>query len=167
MRWLRYGWVSEKRVTTAESVQELARLAGQTTVALAATDPSEDAGQRLALLLGQGDDAKAKLAEQRLARAREQLIHATGESGEAIRAALEAQWVTRLTDLLEEYPGVEADLRALVKEIRAALPAMALPAPDDVARQAKDVALSAGRGVSAITLAHGGVRLPNPTSPQP
>ena len=39
------------------------------------------------------------------------------------RAALEAQWVTRLADLLEEDPGVEADLRTLVQEIQAQLPA--------------------------------------------
>lgn len=37
--------------------------------------------------------------------------------------ALAAQWTTRLADLLEEDPGVEADLRTLVQEIRVALPA--------------------------------------------
>jgi hypothetical protein len=106
----------------AAALIALAALAGNTVVTAAVTDAWESAREGFARLLGRGDPAKAKLAEQRLAETHDQLAEASGADLEGTRAALEAQWVTRMRDLLEEDPGVEADLRALVREVRSQLP---------------------------------------------
>src|SRR5215469_2865714 len=103
----------------AEALVALAALAGNTVVTAAVTDAWESARKGFARLLGRGDPGKTKLAEERLAQTHDQLAQSTGADLEQTRTALEAQWVTRLTDLLEEDPGVEADLRALVQEIQA------------------------------------------------
>ena len=132
----------------AEGVQDLAQLAGRTLMAVAVTDPSGAAGHRFGLLLGQGNDGKAKLAEQRLAQTRQQLARAAYGRAEGVWVALEAQWVTRLADLLEECPGVEAELRALVEETRAALPTGVKTGAHDVARRAGNVPISAGHYVA-------------------
>ena len=70
------------------------------------------------------------MAERRLAETREQLTGTEGQDLEQARAALAERWAVRLADLLEENPGVEADLRALVQEIQAALPAGMVSAAD-------------------------------------
>jgi hypothetical protein len=98
----------------AEDMMALASLAGNTVVAAAATDVWEAAKRGLARLLGRGDPDRTKVAERRLAETHEQLIGVAGADLESARTGLQAQWVTRLADLLEEDPGVEADLRALV-----------------------------------------------------
>lgn len=61
--------------------------------------------------------------ERRLAETCEQLAGAKSQDLEQARAALAERWAGRLADLLEEYPDTEADLRALVQQIHAALPA--------------------------------------------
>jgi hypothetical protein len=118
-------------------------------------------------LLGRGDPAKAKLAEERLAETHDQLAEASGADLEGTRAALEAQWVTRMRDLLEEHPGVEADLRALVQEIRAQLPAGTVSAADHAVAAGRDVNISADRGGIAAGMIHGNVAPPGPTHPGP
>jgi hypothetical protein len=65
---------------------------------------------------------------------------------ESARAALEAQWVTRMRDLLEEDPGVEADLRTLVGEIQARLPAGMVAAADHSVAAGRDVNITAPGG---------------------
>ena len=89
----------------------LAALAGNTVVTAAVTDAWESARQGFERLLGRGDLARTKLAEERLAETHDQLTRAVGADLERTRAALEAQWVTRMANLLEEDPSVEADLR--------------------------------------------------------
>src|ERR1035441_1886168 len=95
----------------------LAALAGNTVVTAAVTDAWEAARKGFARLLGRGDPDRTKAAERRLAETHDQLTEATSADLERVRAALEAQWTTRLADLLEDDPGVEADLRTLVAEI--------------------------------------------------
>ena len=124
----------------------LAALAGNTVVTAAVTDAWEAARKGFARLLGRGDPAKTKLAEERLAETHDQLTQAPGAELERVRAALEAQWVTRLTDLLEEDPGVEADLRALVEEVQAQLPAGMVSAADHAVAAGRDVNISASGG---------------------
>jgi hypothetical protein len=114
----------------AETLVALAALAGNTVVAAASTDAWEAARRGFARLLGRGDPGRTEVAERRLAETHEQLTRRAGTDLEAARSALEAQWVTRLADLLEEDPGVEADLRTLVQEIQAALPAGMMSASD-------------------------------------
>ena len=123
----------------AEALMALATLAGNTVVTAAVTDAWEAARKGFARLLGRGDPEKTKLAERRLEETREQLTEATGADLEQARAALQAQWVTRLADLLEEDPGVEADLRALVQEIQAQLPAGMVSAADHAVAAGRDV----------------------------
>src|SRR5215472_1993925 len=120
------GWVAIEGVAgmpVAEALVALAALAGNTVVTAAVTDAWESARKGFARLLGRGDPGMTRLAEERLAETHDQLAEATCADRERTREALEAQWVTRLADLLEEDPGVEADLRTLVQEIQARLPA--------------------------------------------
>jgi hypothetical protein len=147
----------------AESLMALASLAGQTVVTAAVTDAWEAARKGFARLLGRGNPDRTKVAERRLAETHEQLTGAAGTDLEQARAALEAQWVTRLADLLEEDPGVEADLRALVQEIQAALPAGMVSAADHAVAAGRDVKISASHGGVAAGVIHGNVAPPNPT----
>jgi hypothetical protein len=145
----------------------LAALAGNTVVTAAVTDAWEAARKGFARLLGRGDPAKAKLAEERLAETHDELTQATGADLERTRAALEAQWATRMRDLLEEDPGVEADLRTLVEEIQARLPAGTVSAADHAVAAGRDVNIIASGGGTAAGVIHGNVAPPGPTSPGP
>jgi hypothetical protein len=136
-------------------------------VTAAVTDAWESARKGFARLLGRGDPAKTKLAVERLAETHDQLADATGTNMERVRAALEAQWVTRVRDPLEEDPGVEADLRTLVQEIQAQLPAGMVSATDHAVAAGRDVNISASGGGVAAGVIHGNVAPPNPTPPGP
>jgi hypothetical protein len=116
---------------------------------------------------GRGDPAKTKLAEERLAETHDQLTQATGTDLERTRAELEGQWVTRMRDLLEEDPGVEADLRTLVQEIQAQLPAGMVSAADHAVAAGRDVNISASEGGVAAGVIHGDVTPLGPTRPGP
>lgn len=150
----------------AEALVALAALAGNTVVTAAVTDTWGSARKGFARLLGRGDPAKTKLAEERLAEAHDQLAEAAGADLEGIRAALEVQWATRMRDLLEEDPGVEADLRALVQEIRAQLPAGTVSAADHAVAAGRDVNITASGGGTATGVIHGNVGA-NPPPPGP
>ncbi len=68
---------------------------------------------------------------------------------ERARAALAQRWAGRLADLLEEDPGVEAELRALVQEVQAQLPG-AVSAADHAAAAGRDLTSEeSGGGVAA------------------
>jgi hypothetical protein len=149
----------------AETLTALAALAGNTVVAAATTDAWEAARHGFARLLGRGDPDRAKVAERRLAETHEQLRVAAGADLEPVRSALQAQWVTRLVDLLEEDPGVEDDLRALVQEIQAELPASVVSAADHSAAAGRDMTIKASGGGIAAASIHGNVAPPGPTDP--
>jgi len=150
----------------AEALIALAALAGNTVVTAAVTDAWESARKGFARLMGRGDPARIKLAEERLAQTHDQLAQATGADLEQTRAALEAQWVTRLTDLLEEDPDVEADLRTLVEEIQAQLPAGIVSAADHSVAAGGNVTATAKSGGVAANVVHGDVHA-GPTRPGP
>jgi hypothetical protein len=151
----------------AETLTALAALAGNTVVAAATTDAWEAARHGFARLLGRGDPDRTKVAERRLAETHEQLTVAAGADLEPVRSALQAQWVTRLVDLLEEDPGVEDDLRALVQEIQAELPASVVSAADHSAAAGRDMIIEASGGAIAAASIHGNVAPPGPTDPGP
>jgi hypothetical protein len=151
----------------AETLMALAALAGNTVVAAATTDAWDAARRGFARLLGRGDPDRTQLAERRLAETREQLTVAAGADLEPVRSALQAQWVTRLADLLEEDPGVEDDLRALVQEIQAELPASVVSAADHSAAAGRDMTIKASGGGIAVASIHGNVAPPGPTDPGP
>ena len=73
----------------------------------------------------------------------------------------------RLADLLEEDPDAEADLRALVQQIQAALPAGMVSAADHAVAAGRDVNISASGGGVAAGVIHGNVAPPDPTRPGP
>ena len=151
----------------AEALTALASLAGNTVVAAAATDAWEAARRRFARLLGRGDPKQEQLAAARLEEMHKQLAGAAGADLDQARAAQAQRWAGRLADLLEEDPGVEAELRALVEEIRAALPAGTVLATDHAVAAGRDVNITAsGGGVAAGTI-HGDVSAANPTQPGP
>jgi hypothetical protein len=147
-----------------EGLMALAALAGRTVVAASATDAWEACKRGFGRLLGRGDPNKEQLVEQRLEDTRQQLA---GADSEQARAAQEGQWTTRLADLLEENPGAEAELRALVREIQAQLPAGVVSAADHAAAAGRDVNISASGGGIAAGVIHGNVAPPDPPRPGP
>jgi hypothetical protein len=151
----------------AEGLMVLATLAGQTVVTAAATDAWEAARRGFARLLGRGNARQEQLAEQRLEQTRRQLTGPAGTDLELARAVLAAQWATRLADLLEEDPGAEADLRALVQQIQEALPAGMVSATDHAVAAGRDVNIGASAGGVAAGVIHGDVAPPNPPGPDP
>lgn len=150
----------------AETLTALAALAGNTVVTAATTDAWEAARRGFARLLGRGDPKQEQLAEQRLAETCEQLAGAQGQDLEQARAALAGRWATRLADLLEEDPGAEADLRDLVQQIQAALPAGIVSASDHAVAAGRDLNVSATSGGIAAGVIHGNV-MPGPTQQGP
>jgi hypothetical protein len=151
-----------------EALIGLAALAGNTVVVAAATDAWEAARRKFARLLGHGDPGKEQLAEQRLEQTHQQLTAAAGGADlEQARAAQAQRWEGRFADLLEEDPDIEADLRALVEEIRALLPAGVVSAADHSVAAGRDVNISASGGGVAAGVIHGDVMAGNPPGPGP
>jgi hypothetical protein len=146
-----------------EALIALAALAGNTVVAAATTDAWEAARRKFARLLGRGDLNREQLAETRLEETRQQLEAVGGRELEKAQADLGRAWQVRIADLLEEDPSIEAELRALVEEIRAQLPTGTVAAADHAVAAGRDVNISAsGSGVAAAVI-HGNVAPPNPT----
>jgi len=148
-------------------VVALASLAGNTVVAAATTDAWQAARRRFARLLGRGDPKQEGLAEQRLDETRAQLVGAEGADRERVCAVLAERWAGRLADLLEEDPGVEAELRVLVEEVRAALSAGVVSAEGHAVAAGRDVNVTASGGGIAAGVIHGNVGPPNPSRPSP
>jgi hypothetical protein len=147
-----------------ESLFVLAAVAGRTIVAAADTDVWPTAERGFVRLLGRRDEPQAKLAEQRLKETRMRVTGAAGTEtdSEPARAALAERWAGRLADLLEENPDTEADLRALVQRIQAALPAgMVSPSDRVVATDGEPGLSAAGTGAAAVVI-HEGAEPPNP-----
>ena len=108
----------------------LAQWAGLTVAAAAVTDVWDTARHKIARLLGRGDPKKTEVAERWLDETHQQLTAAEGEDLEPVQAAVARRWEGRFADLLDEDPGVEAGLRALVEEIAAQLPTGMVSAAD-------------------------------------
>ncbi len=145
----------------------LAQFAGQTVAQAAITDVWESVRGRFARLLGRGDARKTEVAEGWLAQTRDQLTAAPGAELEQARQALAERWAGRFADLLDEDPGIEAELRALVEEVAAQLPAGSVSAADHSVVAGRDVNIKASRGGTAAGVIHGNVVPPGPTPPGP
>jgi hypothetical protein len=150
-----------------EALIALAALAGNTVVTAATTDAWEAARRKFARLLGRGDPKKEQLADKRLEETRQQLEGVSGEELRKAQADLARAWQVRLEDLLEEDPGIEAELRAMVEEIRAQLPAGTVTAADHAVAAGRDVNIKAISGGLAAGVIHGDVAPPGPTRPGP
>jgi hypothetical protein len=149
-----------------EALLALAQFAGQTVAAAAITDAWESARHRFARLLGRGDPKKTVVAERWLEETHEQLTVA-GTELEPVRAAQAQRWQGRFADLLDEDPGIEAELRALVEEIQAQLPAGVVSAADHSVTAGGNVNIGATSGGVAAGVIHGEVSAGNPPSPGP
>jgi hypothetical protein len=145
----------------------LAAQAGNTLVAAATTGVWEVAGGKLVPLLGAGDRKKEQLAERRLKETRQQLERVSGRELERARADLGRVWQVRLADLLEEDPAVEAELRAVVKEILAQLPAWTVAAAEHAVAAGQDVNTSASEAGGAAGRPQGEVVPLGPTRSAP
>ena len=142
----------------AEGLLTLAAQAGWTVVTAADTDAWDTARHGFSHLLGQGDPEQTKLAERRLDETREQLAGAAGAQREEVRTTLAERWAGRLTDLMEEHGVAEADLRALVKEIHAALPARMVSASDHAVSAEKDMNVKTHYGEDVTQVFYRGQR---------
>jgi hypothetical protein len=149
-----------------EVLMALVQWAGQTVATAAVTDVWESARRKFARLFGRGDPNRTEAAERWLAQTREQLT-AAGADLEPARAAQARRWEGRFADLLDEDPGLEAELRALVEEIAAQLPAGTVAAADHSVAAGRDVSISASGGGVAAGVIHGGVSAGNPPGPGP
>jgi hypothetical protein len=146
----------------------LAQFAGQTVAGAAITDMWEAVRSRFARLLGCGDARKTAVAEQWLAQTHDQLTTAAaGAELEQVKEAQADRWADRFADLLDEDPGVETELRALVEDVAAQLPAAAVSAADHSLAAGRDVNITASGGGTAAGVIHGNVAPPNPTGPGP
>jgi glycogen debranching enzyme len=150
-----------------EVLMALAQWAGQTVAAAAVTDVWESAWRRFARLLGRGDARKTEVAERWLAETHQQLTVVEGADLDQARAVQAQRWEGRFADLLDEDPGAEADLRALLEEIRAALSAGVVSATGHGVAAGRDVSIRADRGGVAAGVIHGNVAPPNPPGPGP
>jgi hypothetical protein len=150
-----------------EVLMALAQFAGQTVAAAAITDVWETVRGRFARLLGRGDPRKTEVAEQWLAQTCQQLTAAPGSELERAREVQAERWAGRFADLLDEDPGLEAGLRALVEEVAAQLPAVAVSAADHSVAAGRDVTITASGGGIATGVIHGNVAPPNPPGPGP
>ena len=150
-----------------EVLVALAQWAGQTVAAAAVTDVWEAARHKVARLLGRGNPKKTEVAERWLDETHQQLTVAQSADLEPVQAAAARRWEDRFADLLDEDPGVEADLRALAEEIAAQLPAGMVSASDHAVAAGRDVNISASQGGVAAGVIHGDVSAGNPPVPGP
>ena len=92
---------------------------------------------------------------------------AAGLELEQVQAEQAERWAGRFADLLDEDPGLEGELRALVEEIRAQLPTDGSRATDHSVAAGANVNIRASTWGTAAGVIHGDVALGNPTGPGP
>jgi hypothetical protein len=152
--------------STGEGIQlmdaaTLAALAGNALVTAAVTDVWEDVRHKIARLFGRGQPDSQ--IERRLDATREQLAATDPDELEGAQVIQAAQWTTRFGDLLADHPEADAELRALVAEIQAAVP---VTATDHSVAAGRDLSVQADRGGVAAAVIHGDVTS-GPTGPGP
>ena len=151
---------------SGDVLMALAQFAGQTVARAAITDAWEAVRGRFARLIGRGNSRKTEVAERWLAQTRDQLTAAADSELELARQAQAERWAGRFADLLDEDPELESELRALVAEVAAQLPAGAASAADHSVAAGRDMTITASGGGTAAGVIHGNVA-PNPTPPGP
>jgi len=95
---------------------------------------------------------------------RGQLTAVSGAELAARRASAAGAWQARLEDLLQEQPGLAADLRVLVAQIRVPVPAVGVAASGHALAAGGNVSITASGGGTAAGVIHGSVT-PGPTGP--
>lgn len=151
---------------SAEVLLALAQWAGQTVAAAAVTDVWESARGRFARLIGRGEPKKTEAAERWLAQTHDQVTAAgPGVAVEQAQQAAAERWAGRFADLLDEDPGLEPELRALVEEVAAGLPAAEVSAANHSVAAGHDVNIRASESSFSAGIVHGNVTMPDPTHP--
>ena len=145
------------------SLEALAAQAGNTVVAAAVTDAWGVVRDRLSRLFGRGHPDAA--VERRLDVTRGQLAAASVQELDGVRSALQAQWLTRVMDFLEENPAAEVDLRALVEDVRALLPERPVSASGYSLSAGRDISLRSWDGGTSIGAMHVNIGAPGPSTP--
>ena len=140
-------------------VVALAAMAAAALVQAMVTDGWEGVRHKVARLFGRGQPDVA--IERRLDATRDQLTAATPGDLDTVQAALAAQWETRFADLLADHPDAEAELAALVKDIRPTV-----TAADHSVAAGGNVTATAQDGGVAANVIHGDVHA-GPTRPGP
>jgi hypothetical protein len=100
----------------SEALTTLASVGGTALVTAMVTDGWEGIRARFASLIGRGRPAEIDTAGARLDLSRAVLEGLTGSDLERARTEQEIVWRTRLGDLLEQDPSVEAELRDFITE---------------------------------------------------
>jgi hypothetical protein len=152
---------------SGEVLVGLAQFAGQTVAAAAITDLWESVRGRFARLIGRGDRRKIEVADRWLAQTHIELTAIAGAELERAKHAQAERWAGRFADLLDEDPQLGTELRALIEEVDAELPAAAAAAADHSVAAGRDVKISADRGGIAAGVIHGNLAPPDPTLPGP
>lgn len=127
----------------------LALSGASTLVSAAATDTWKTARAGFLKLFAHGDPQRERIAANRLDEAAAQVESTGAEHRDEVREALVQVWRVRLGDLLEEQPDAAEQVRALIEQVYAALPA---------ARQHWAQAIGTG---AVITANSGGVNIAN------
>jgi hypothetical protein len=138
-------------------VVALAAMAAAALVQAMVTDGWEGVRHKVAAIFGRGQPDPA--VERRLDATRDQLAAALPGELPGAQAVLEAQWQTRFADLLADHPDAEADLAALVEQIRPAV-----TASDHSVAAGGNVTATAQDGGVAAAVIHGDVHT-GPTRP--
>jgi hypothetical protein len=103
----------------AEALAALASTGATALVTAMVTDGWEGTRARFARLLGRGDDRQTEALEERLEHSRAVLAAVSGPDLTRAQAEQEIAWRTRLSDLLEQNPDAEHELRALITDVQA------------------------------------------------
>jgi hypothetical protein len=135
----------------------LATTAAGALVQAMVTDGWESVRRKIASLFGRGEPDAA--IERRLDSARDELTAAPPSQRETVRAALVAQWGTRLGDLLADHPDAAPELVGLVREMqvtgRVVASDHAVAAGRDVNVTARDGSVAAAVITGNLSLAQG------------
>ena len=145
----------------------LAQFAGQTVAAAACTDVWETARHKVARLLGWGNPGKPKWWSAGWPRHASNLQLRRARISNRCAPLRRGGGQGRFADMLDEDPSVQAQLRAVVQQIAAQLPAGTVSAADQAVAAGRDVNITADRGGTAAGVIHGDVVLPGPTRPGP
>lgn len=148
----------------------LAATCGRAVVAAAGTDLWEGFRDRLAGLMGRGDERHTDVVLRRLDDTA-QALESGDDSDDAERVRQEASWQARFTDLLEELSEAErqqlaARLRELVAEEAPAAAPGGVQAGEGGLAVGGDVEVRADRGSVAATQIQGDVQIGSPQPPE-
>ena len=102
-----------------EALAALAAAGGTALVNAMVADGWRGVRQRFVRLFGRGNDKEAEAAAARLEKSHVMLAGLSGADLERAQAEQAVVWGTRLSDLLEDHPEVEGELRSLISEVQA------------------------------------------------